>query len=193
MLKRLKLIVEEKNLIPDQFGFPQQHSMIDQVHLITNITEQSLEDTKVCSTIFLDVAQAFDKVWHEGLNYKLKLLLPVQYSRILESYISERYFRIKQEDAYSDLRKIQAGVPQGSVLGPVLYLLYTRDMPTFEKNIIATFADDTAIMAIGNNNNESTEKLQAAITKVQSWTRIWRIKLNEAKSANIHQPSSCPT
>ena len=193
LLKRLKLIVEEKNLIPDQFGFPQQHSMIDQVHLITNITEQSLEDTKVCSTIFLDVAQAFDKVWHEGLNYKLKLLLPVQYSRILESYISERYFRIKQEDAYSDLRKIQAGVPQGSVLGPVLYLLYTRDMPTFEKNIVATFADDTAIMAIGNNNTESTEKLQAAITKVQSWTRIWRIKLNEAKSANIHQPSSCPT
>jgi len=68
----------------------------------------------------LDVAQAFDKVWHEGLNHKLKLLLPVQYSRILESYISERYFRIKQEDAYSDLNKIEAGVPQGSVLGPAL-------------------------------------------------------------------------
>jgi len=66
----------------------------------------------------LDVAQAFDKVWHEGLNHKLKLLLPVHYSKILESYISERYFRIKQEDAYSDLRKIQAGVPQGSVIGP---------------------------------------------------------------------------
>jgi hypothetical protein len=59
----------------------------------------------------LDVAQAFDKVWHEGLNHKLKLLLPVQYSRSLESYISERYFRIKQEDAYSDLNKIEAGVP----------------------------------------------------------------------------------
>ena len=132
----------------------------------------------------MDVAQAFDKVWHEGLNYKLKLLLPVQYSRILESYISERYFRIKQEDTYSDLRKIQAGVPQGSVLGPVLYLLYNRDLPTFERNTVATFADDTAIMAIGNNNTESSEKLQAAITKVQSWTRKWRIKLNEAKSVH---------
>jgi len=109
LLKRLKPIIEEKNLIPDhQFGFRHQHSTIDQVHQITNIIEQSLEEKKVCLTIFLDVAQAFDKVWREGLNHKLKLLLPVQYSRILESHISERYFWIKQEDTYSDLRKIQA-------------------------------------------------------------------------------------
>jgi predicted GIY-YIG superfamily endonuclease len=133
----------------------------------------------------LDIAKAFDKVWHEGLNHRLKLLLTVQYSRILESYISERYFRIKQEDAYSDLRKIQAGVPQGSVLGPVLYLLYTSDLPMFEQNVVATFADDTAIMATGDNNTESTEKLQAAFTKVQSWTRKWQIKLNETKSVHI--------
>jgi hypothetical protein len=67
LLKRLKLIIEDKNLIPDhQFGFRTQHSRIDQVHRITNITEQSLEEKKVCSTLFLDVAQAFDKVWHEG-------------------------------------------------------------------------------------------------------------------------------
>jgi hypothetical protein len=155
------------------FGFRHQQSTIDQAHRIYTIIEQSLDEKKVCSTIFLDVAQAFDKVWHEGLNHKLKLLLLVQYSSILDSYISERYFRIKQEDAYSDLRKIQAGVPQGSVLGPVLYLLYTSDLPTFEQNVFATFADDTAIMAIGNNNTELTEKLQAAITKVQSWTRKW--------------------
>jgi len=62
-------------------------------------------------------------------------------------------------------------VPQSSVLGPVLYLLYTSDLPTFEQNVVAEFADDTAIMAIGDNNTESTEKLQAAITKVQSWIR----------------------
>jgi hypothetical protein len=74
LLKRLKIIIEEKNLIPDhQFGFRNQHSTIDQVHRITNIIEQSLEEKRVCSTLFLDVAQAFDKVYHEGLKHKLKI------------------------------------------------------------------------------------------------------------------------
>jgi hypothetical protein len=102
----------------------------------------------------LDVAQAFDKVWHEGLNHKLKLLLPVQHSSILESYLSDKYFRIKHEDAYSDPRNIHEGVPQGSVLHPILYLLYTNDLQTLEQTVVATFADDTAIMAISANNSE---------------------------------------
>jgi hypothetical protein len=143
LLKRLKLMIEDTYLIPDhQFGFRTQHSTIDQVHRITNIIEQSLEEKKVCSTLFLDVALAFDKVWHEGLNHKLKLLLPVQCSSILESYLSDRYFRIKHKDAYSDLRKIHAGVPQGSVLDPILYLLYTSDLQTLEQTVAATFSDN---------------------------------------------------
>ena len=76
-------------------------------------------------------------------------------------------------------------MPQGSVLEPVLYLLYTSALPTFEQNVFATFANDTAIMAIVYNNTESTEMLQAAVTKVQSWTRKWRIKLNETKPVHI--------
>jgi hypothetical protein len=71
------------------------------------------------------------------------------------------------------------------VLGPILYFLYTSDLPTLEQNVVATFADDTAIMVIGDNNSESTEKLQTAVTKVQRWTRTWRIKLNETKSVQI--------
>ena len=69
----------------------------------------------MCPAIFLDVAQAFDKVWHEGLNYKFRILPPVQYSKLLESYASDRFFRLKQEEAYSEPEKIRAGVPQGSV------------------------------------------------------------------------------
>jgi hypothetical protein len=95
------------------------------------------------------VAQAFDKVWHEGPFYKLELLLPTEYGQILKSYLSERYFRVKQEDEYSGLKPIKAGVPQGSVLGPVLYLIYKSDIPQPEGTTVATFADDTAIMAVG--------------------------------------------
>jgi hypothetical protein len=101
--------------------------------------------------------------------------------------MTERYFRIKQEDAYSDLRRIQAGIPQGSVLGPTLNLLYTSDLPTLEQNVVSAFADDTAIMAIGDTtrNSESTEKLQIAITEVQRRTRKWSIKVNDTKSVYV--------
>jgi len=64
-------------------------------------------------------------------------------------------------------------------------------LPTFEQNVVATFTDDTAIMAIGDSNTESTEKLQTAITKVQSWTRKWQIKLNETKSVHIDFTNKC--
>lgn len=69
LLKRLKPIIESKQLIPShQFGFRKEHSTIDQVHRITDVIEKSLEEKKFCSVAFLDVAQAFDKVWHRGLE-----------------------------------------------------------------------------------------------------------------------------
>jgi hypothetical protein len=121
LLKRLKPIIEEKQIIPNhQFGFRDKHSTIDQVHRITSIIEKALEEQQVCSTVFLDVAQAFDTVWHEGLFYKLEMLLPTEYSQILKSYLSERYFRVEQEVEYSGLKPIKTGVPQGSVLDSLL-------------------------------------------------------------------------
>jgi hypothetical protein len=88
LLKRLKPILEAKKIIPThQFGFQHKHSTIDQVRNITTLIEKTLEEKQECSTIFLDVAQAFDKVWHEGLFHKLELLLPTEYSQILKSYL----------------------------------------------------------------------------------------------------------
>lgn len=187
VLTRLKPIIERKRLIPNhQFGFRHKHSTIDQVHRITDIIEKVFEEEKVCSTIFLDVAQAFDKVWHSGLILKLNKLLPKQYAELLESYISDRLFRIKQDDEYSELKDIKAGVPQGSVLGPTLYLLYTCDLPHIDNVTIATFADDTAILAVGNDAAEATEILQQASNQITRWTKTWKIKLNENKSTHTN-------
>ena len=68
--RRLKEVIAIKQLVPShQFGFREKHSTIDQVHRIVHTIEETLEKKKVCSAIFLDVAQAFDKVWHKGLDY----------------------------------------------------------------------------------------------------------------------------
>ena len=184
LLKRLKSVIE--NLIPDhQFGFRSKHSTIDQVHRITDIIEKALENKQICSALFLDVAQAFDKVWHEGLLQKIKRLLPLPFYYLLKSYLSERSFRVKQEQSYSELKKIRGGVPQGSVLAPVLYVLFTQDIPRLQHTTMATFADDTAILAIGETIEESTNKLQSAVNKVVQWTSEWKIKLNESKSVHV--------
>lgn len=187
LLRKLKPIKERKKLKPTrQFGFRNKHSTIDQVHRITNLIEKALEENKVCSTAFLDVAQAFDKVNHKALKHKLDKYLPKQYSKLLNSYIKNRKFRIKQENEYSELKEIHAGVPQGSVLGPVLYLLYTCDIPQPSDATIATFADDTAILAIDESVDKSTTKLQKAIDQINKWTKKWSIKLNDSKSIHVN-------
>ena len=106
--KRLKPIIERRNPLPNQqFGFRSEHSTIDWVHWITNIVEKALEGGKKdCSAVFLDVAQAFGKVRHKGLNCKLGTVLPKQCAQILESYLAERFFRVKQGDAYSVLNSL---------------------------------------------------------------------------------------
>jgi hypothetical protein len=80
-------------------------------------------------------------------------------------------FRVKHDDSYSELKLIKAGVPQGSVRGPVLYLLYINDVPTTSKSTMTTFADDTAVIAIGETVESSTRKLQSAVNQVAVWTK----------------------
>lgn len=186
-IKRIKVIVENQHLVPNhQFGFREKHSTIDQVHRLSNTIEEALESKKVCSAIFLDVAQAFDKVWHQGLVEKLTQLLPRQHMDILVSYLSNRFFRIKKGHEYSKLYPIKTGVPQGSILGPLLYILFTSDMPTPTNCMVATFADDTCILTTGQNEIESTHKLQQSLNCIIEWTSKWHIKLNEAKSSHIN-------
>lgn len=191
-LRRLKPIIERNNLIPThQFGFRNSHSTIDQVHRITNVIEQSLEERKICSAVLLDVSQAFDKVWHNGLLRKIRGVLPKPYVEVIKSYLEDRYFRVKLEDAYSRIKEINTGVPQGSILGPILYLLYTYDVPTPSNSIIATFADDTAILAVADTENIANAYLQHAVNQVSKWTKDWRIKLNHTKSIHINFTNKC--
>ena len=91
----------------------------------------------------LDVSKAFDKVWHEGLPFKLaNSPIPSSLVFFLRSYLSDRTFRVSVDGTCSAVRPVAAGVPQGSVLGPVLYLVYTNDLPVLPGVTLSLFADD---------------------------------------------------
>jgi hypothetical protein len=103
----------------------------------------------------------------------------------LRSYLRDRTFRIKITDKKSDTFPIQAGVPQGSVLGPILFVLYTSDFPTTNNTTTGTFADDTVILATHDDPRTAAQHLQHHLNLTQDWLKRWRIKIKETKSVQI--------
>lgn len=196
-LKKINPFLNSQNIIPvHQFGFREHHGTIEQVNRLTGEIRKSFEYKKYCSAIFLDVAQAFDKVWHEGLIYKIKRLLPPSTHKLLESYIVNRYFRVKHNEYITGDYEIKAGVPQGSVFGPTLYLLYTSDLPTSPNLIISTFADDTAILSSHENPSVASMELNNHLRYVETWLNNWRIRVNELKSTHVTftlRRENCPS
>lgn len=195
-LQRLQHRIYEDNLVPDhQFGFRSHHSTVEQVHRITKVIRNSLEERKYCSAVFLDVSQAFDRVWHPGLLYKLKnVFQPSQY-RVLRSYLENRRFFVQVRNETSELVQINAGVPQGSVLGPVLYVLFTADLPTSDNVTTATFADDTAILATASDPACAANKVQQVLNNIETWLKKWKVRINEDKSTHVTftmRPGMCP-
>jgi hypothetical protein len=138
-----------------------------------------------CSVAFLDITQAFDKVRHPGLLFKIRKILPHAYYRTLESYPMDRLFHVKFKDEITTLRKTEAGVPQGSILRSILYVIYTNDLLTSDNITTATFADDTAFLATHEDPAIASMKLQATINKIADWGKKWRIKINQSKSMHI--------
>lgn len=185
-LKRLRSSINEDTVLPNhQFGFRQKHSTTEQVHRVVETVRQTIENKQYCSAAFLDVSQAFDKVWHIGLLYKIKQLLPNSYYHILKSYLTNRCFQIKYEDVQTPFYDIKSGVPQGSVLGPYLYLLYTSDLPVNPFTCIATYADDTAVLSVHENAITASQNLQNGLNDITGWLDSWRIKVNVNKSVHI--------
>lgn len=196
LLAKIMPHLNDNCLIPGhQFGFRREHGTIEQVNRITDRIRRTFEDRDYCSAIFLDVAQAFDKVWHEGLLYKIRNLFPLNCHKILESYLYKRTFRVKYKSHTTDDYEIKAGVPQGSVLGPILYIVFTSDLPTDQRLMTSTFADDTAILSTNKNPTLASMVLNEHLRMVETWLSNWRIKVNEQKCKHVTfslRPDTCP-
>ena len=196
LTNRLLPLLEDLKTLPDhQFGFRKQHSAIEQIHRITHNISQTLEKKKYCSAVFLDIQQAFDKVWHDGLLYKLKKILPHTYYSILKFYLTKRQFMIKYLDAITRIFPIEAAIPQDSVLGPLLLSIYTADLPISTEITIATFANDTALLASYANPIIASSTLQRGLDSMEKWFHKWGFKINEKKSTHVTftlRKQTCP-
>jgi retron-type reverse transcriptase len=146
----------ERSIPNHQFRFRKKHN---RTHRILRKIHEAIDNRQYCSAAFLDISQAFDKVWHTRLLYKLKRTLPLNYFPILKSYLHNRHFLVQVETEHTELYPINAGVPQGSVLGPLLFLLSTADLPTTSETITATFADDTVVVATDNDPATASQKI----------------------------------
>lgn len=185
-LSRLTQIFDVQNAIPQhQFGFRKAHSTIHQLHRVVDFVASGLEEKKYTSGVFLDVSAAFDKVWHEGLLFKLKKILCNNYYPILKSFLEDRFFRVRQGSAYSDFKAIEAGVPQGAILSPVLYNIFTSDLPLSPDTMTATYADDTVILASSDSSIITSHNIQEHIHLIDNWLKNWKIKVNSTKSTQV--------
>lgn len=185
---RLNEELEEKNIIPnEQFGFRTGHSTEGQALRLAETIYNNFEERNFTAALFIDISKAFDKVWHDGLIVKLKEFgISQQIISILATFLRERTFQVRYGTEISDKKSIEAGVPQGAVLSPTLYNIFTADIPSnLDNTEVFTYADDTAIMASSRNLNLAVHSLQTSVNKISDWLDKWKIKINATKCKPI--------
>lgn len=175
------------DIIPsEQYGFVPKKSTTQQLVRILEFIGAAHHNKQATALLMLDVAKAFDRVYHNGLIYKLiHQNFPNDIILLLQSYISNRTFRIKYGQTISSPRIIESGVPQGSILGPTLYILYTADFPTFKDDpniLVGFYADDTAIAVKSLNRQQTIKKLNQKMSDVEDWCEKWKVAINASKS-----------
>ena len=165
----------------NQFGFRKSHSTELAVIDIQNTLLQNLDNNKMTCTIFLDLAKAFDSVNHNILLKKLERYgirgMPL---KLMQSYLSNRQHLTKLDGIKSSLKLLEIGVPQGSVLGPLLFLLFINDLPLVTDFNVKLFADDTFLSLEGNDLTQ--RKANTELRKVSKWFSENKLTLNVSKS-----------
>ena len=146
-----------------------------------------LYENKLTHGIFLDFSLAFDKVWHAGLIAKLEQIgLGGIYLETLKSYLSERKQAVVVDGFISDILSVNAGIPQGSRLGPLLFIICMKDMINDIESDIIIFADDTSLFASGLDPNETAEMLNRDLIKINHWAVKWKVCFNAKKSKDLN-------
>ena len=137
-------------------------SCINQLLFIVDTLYKAFDAYPTLDTrgVFLDKSKAFDKVWHERLIYKLKSMeVSDSLLKFIQRFLSNRFQRVLPNGQTSEWLPVKVGVPQGSILGPLFFLIYINDLSENIESTVKLFADDTSLFSVVHNNNTSAEVL----------------------------------
>ena len=179
--------MKAKNVVQsEQFGFLANHSTSHAIQIIKNDVTNGIKKKQSTSMVLLDIQKAFDCVWHTGLIYKMiKLGFSPNLIKVIHSYLKSREFIVNVENSSSRPRKIKAGVPQGSILGPILFLIYIHDIPKHPRTRFTIFADDTTIRSTETNPDNAVRNVQEHLRLIEPYYFNWKIRVNALKSEHI--------
>lgn len=184
--KRLRSYLEINTLHnPRQYGFRPQRDTTTAIALAYESIAQALARKHQCYVVLRDVSKAFDKVWHNGLKFKLlQIGLPSIIERLLCDFLADRTATIQLGQSKGQIIDLISGVPQGSVISPTLFILYTRDQPPPPmgcQDIL--YADDVTqiITYQGKSREMMARKVAQEIKRVNQYEKKWKIKTNKNK------------
>ena len=173
-------------ILPTQHGFRQRRSCLTNLLEFFGQVYQEYDECKAVDLIYLDFQKAFDKVPHERLMLKVASLgIRGNLQHWIRSWLSGRRQRVCIGQACSEWVPVTSGVPQGSVLGPVLFLIYVNDIDTGITSRISKFADDTKLCK-RVDKPELRLQLQEDINKLAEWSDRWMMPFNTSKCTVMH-------
>ena len=169
-------------LPPSQHGFLPRRSCVTNLACFLDHCWSSLTEGSQTDAIYTDYSSAFTSVSHKLLVHKLKSSFNISGVALswIESYLTKRSQRVILDGKHSDWTPVLSGVPEGSILGPILFACYVADLPIHMKTSCLSYADDVKIF----NRISSVEdaySLQADLDRLSSWSKTWCLKLNPAK------------
>ena len=179
-------ILDNQLITKSQSGFtPGDGTTYQLIYLYHNFCE-AIDQGKEVRVVFCDISKAFDKVWHSGLLFKLhKNGIRGDLLEFLGNYLNDRKQRVTIEGHSSPWGIIRAGVPQGSVLGPLLFLIYINDIVDIINNKISLFADDTSLSVIVETPLIAANLLNDDLMNISNWANQWLVSFNSQKTDDM--------
>lgn len=187
LLNRLGPVILE-SVPAEQAGFRPQRSCADQVLSLTTHIEAGFERQLKTTAVFVDLTAAYDTVWREGLLYKLLSKIPCTKTvSLINNMLCDRSFQIVMGESKSKIRKLNNGLPQGSVLAPTLFNLYISDLPQTRSKKFG-YADDLALAACSKTIDEASNILTEDLSMMSNYFADWRLtpNMNKTEVSSFH-------